>query len=169
MNQLSTPKIDTRKELTCGPSLVMKYHSAGKISSEDSLKILAVGNTHSFGKRTICACKTKFSGMRDDVARYKEGTNLWHVRDGHWRRNINLDIKCCTRSRPGVVLGQGYKYKPLMSVIGIEHLHNKTGHVPNIESFSRVVEFFERSHRSVDLCKYRQPCIMLVSCSGFRP
>jgi hypothetical protein len=32
--------------------------------------------------------------------------------------------------------------------------------VPNIESFSRVVEFFERSHRSVDLHKYLQPCIM---------
>jgi hypothetical protein len=44
---------------------------------------------------------------------------------GHWRQSIDLDIKCCTRSRPGVVLGQGYKYKPLMSVIGIEHLHNK--------------------------------------------
>jgi hypothetical protein len=58
------------------------------------------------------------------------------------------------------VLGQGYKYKPLMSIIGIEHLHIKTGPVPNIESFSRVVEFFERNHRSVDLRKYRQPCIM---------
>jgi hypothetical protein len=98
--------------------------------------------------------------MRDDVARYKEGMNLWNVRDGYWRQSINLDIKYCTRSRPGVVLGQGYKYKPLMSVIGIEHLHNKTGPMPNIESFSRVVEFFERSHRSVDLRKYRQPCIM---------
>jgi hypothetical protein len=60
----------------------------------------------------------------------------------------------------GVVLGQGYKYKPLVSVIGIEQFHNKTGPVPTFESFSRVVEFFERSHRSVDLRKYRQPCIM---------
>jgi hypothetical protein len=91
---------------------------------------------------------------------YEEETNWWRVRDGHWRRSINLDIKYCTRSRPGVVLGQVYKYKPLMSVIGIEHLHNKTSPMPNIESFSRVVEFFERSHRSVDLRKYRQPCIM---------
>jgi hypothetical protein len=102
------------------------------------------------------------------------------VRDGHWRQSIILNIKCCTRSRPGVVLRQGYKYKPLMSVIGIEHLHNKkTGPVPNIESFSPVVEFFERSHRSVDLRKYQQPCIMstvmqvvllpcLVSCGGFK-
>jgi hypothetical protein len=127
-----------------------------------------------------------FRVLRDDVVRYKEGTNWWQVQDGHWCRSINLDIKCCTRSRPGVVLGQGYNYKPLMSVIGIKHLHNKTSPVTNIESFSRVVEFFERSHRSVDLCKYQQPCIMssimrwiyivmqvvllpcLVSCGGFK-
>jgi hypothetical protein len=63
------PKIGTGKRLTCGPTLVTKYHSAGKIFSEDSVKMLAVGNTPSLGKRTICACKRKFSGMRDDVAR----------------------------------------------------------------------------------------------------
>jgi hypothetical protein len=64
-----TPKIGTGKGLTCRPSLVTKYHSVGKISSEDSVKMLAVGNTPSFDKRTVCACKRKFSGMRDDVAR----------------------------------------------------------------------------------------------------
>jgi hypothetical protein len=68
-----TPKIDTGKGLTCGPSLVTKYHSAGKICSEDSVKMLVVGNTPSFGKRTVCACERKFSGMRGDVDRYKEG------------------------------------------------------------------------------------------------
>jgi hypothetical protein len=84
---------------------------------------------------------------------YKEGTNWWQVRDGHWRRDINLANECCTRSRTGVVLRQGYKYKPLVFVIGIEQFHNKTGPVPTFE-------FFERCHRSVDLRKYRQPCIM---------
>jgi hypothetical protein len=64
-----TPKIGIGKELTCGPSLVTKCHSAGKISSEDSVKMLAVGNTPSFGKRTVCAFERKFSGMHDDVAR----------------------------------------------------------------------------------------------------
>jgi hypothetical protein len=49
--------------------LVMKCHSASKISSEDSVKMLAVGNTPSFDKTTVCAFKRKFSGMRDDVAR----------------------------------------------------------------------------------------------------
>jgi hypothetical protein len=37
--------------------------------------MLAVGNTPSFGRRTVCALKRMFSGMRDDVARYKEGMN----------------------------------------------------------------------------------------------
>jgi hypothetical protein len=64
-----TPKIGTGKGLTCGLNLVMKYHSAGKISSEDSVKMLAVGNTPSFGKRTVYACERKFSGMCDDMAR----------------------------------------------------------------------------------------------------
>jgi hypothetical protein len=64
-----TPKIGTGKRLTCGPSLVMKNHSAEKVSSEDSVKMLAVGNTSSLGKRTVCAFKKKFSGMRVDVAR----------------------------------------------------------------------------------------------------
>jgi hypothetical protein len=58
------------------------------------------------------------------------------------------------------MLGQGYKYKPLMYVIAIEQLHNKPALRQIIESFSRVVEFFEGNNRSVDLRKYRQPCIM---------
>jgi hypothetical protein len=91
---------------------------------------------------------------------YKEGTNWWRVQDGYWRRGINLGNKCCTRDRLGVVLGQGYKYKPLVFVIGIEQFNNKPAPCQLSESFSRVVEFFERSHRSVDLRKYRQPCIM---------
>jgi hypothetical protein len=66
-----TPKNGTENGLTCGPSLVAQYHSAGKISSEDSVRMLAVGNMPSFGRRTVCAFKRKFSGMRDDVARIK--------------------------------------------------------------------------------------------------
>jgi hypothetical protein len=66
-----TPKIGTGKGLTCGLSLVAKNHSAGKVSSEDSVKMSAVGNTPSFGKKTVCVFKRKFSGMRDDVARIK--------------------------------------------------------------------------------------------------
>jgi hypothetical protein len=55
----------------------------------------------------------------------------------------------------------GYKYGPWMYVIVIEeHSHNKPALRQTLESFSRIVEFFERVHRSVDLRKYRQPCIM---------
>jgi hypothetical protein len=88
---------------------------------------------------------------------YKEGMNWWRVRDGHDDISGN---KCCNRSRLGVVLGPGYKYKPLVFVIGIEQLHNEQAPCQLSSPSSRVVEFFERSHRSVDLRKYRQPCIM---------
>jgi hypothetical protein len=71
-----TPKNGTGKGLTCGPSLVMKYHSARK----NLLKGIGKGCSrsamrHSFGKRTVCAFEGKFSGMRGDVARYKERTS----------------------------------------------------------------------------------------------
>jgi hypothetical protein len=70
-----------------------------------------------------------------------------------------LGNKCFNRGRLGVMLEPGYKYKPLVFVIGIEQFHNKPAPC-QLLSPSRVVEFFERSHRSVDLRKYRQCCIM---------
>jgi hypothetical protein len=36
-----------------------------------------------------------------------------------------LGNKCCNRGQLGVVLEQGYKYEPLVSVIKIEQFHNK--------------------------------------------
>jgi hypothetical protein len=51
-------------------------------------------------------------------------------------------------------------YQILVLTIVIEHSHNKPALRQTFESSSRVVEFFERVHRSVDLRKYRQPCIM---------
>jgi hypothetical protein len=45
----------------------------GKISSEDSAEMLAVGSLLPFSKRIVCA---DFAGSRDDVAR-AEGTNGW--------------------------------------------------------------------------------------------
>jgi hypothetical protein len=71
-----------------------------------------------------------------------------------------LGNKYCNRGRLGVMLEPGYKYKPLVFVIGIEQFHNKPALCQLSSPCSRVVEFFERSHRSVDLRKYRQPCIM---------
>jgi hypothetical protein len=71
-----------------------------------------------------------------------------------------LGNKYCNRGRLGVVLEPGYKYKPLVFVIGIEQSHNKPVPCQPSSPSSRVVEFFKRSHRSVDLRKYWQPCIM---------
>jgi hypothetical protein len=71
-----------------------------------------------------------------------------------------LGDKCCNRGRLRVVLEWGYKYEPLVFVIGIEQFHNKPAQCQLSSPSSRVVEFFERNHRSVDLRKYRQPCIM---------
>jgi hypothetical protein len=68
-----TPKIGTGKRLICGPNLVTNPVQQGKISSEDSAEMLAVGGMFPFGKRTVCA---DFAGSRGDVAR-TEGTNGW--------------------------------------------------------------------------------------------
>jgi hypothetical protein len=54
----------------------------------------------------------------------------------------------------------GYKYEPWIYVIVFAHFHNKPALRQTFESSGRVVEFFKRIHRSVDLRKYRQPCIM---------
>jgi hypothetical protein len=155
-----TPKIGTEKGLTCGPSLVKKRHSAGKSPQRIRQRYLRSAVRHHSAEGLFALEEGSIREYVMTWPGYKERTNWWRVRDGHWRRDNNLGNKCCTRSRPGVVLGQGYKYKPLMSVIGIGQLHNKTDPVPTYESFSRVVEFFERNHRFVDLRKYRQPCIM---------
>jgi hypothetical protein len=71
-----------------------------------------------------------------------------------------LGNKCCNHGRLGVVLEPGYKYEHLVFVIGMEQFHNKPALCQLSNPSSRVVEFFERIHRSVDLRKYRQPCIM---------
>jgi hypothetical protein len=66
-----TPKIGAGRRLICGPNLVTNPVQRRKISSEDSVEMLAVGSLFPFGKRTVCA---DFSGSRGDVAR-TEGTN----------------------------------------------------------------------------------------------
>jgi hypothetical protein len=124
---------------------------------------------HRSTKGLFALLKGKFSGMRGDVAWCKERTSWWRVRDGRWRQSINLDIKCCTCSRPRVMLGQGYKYKPLMYVIGIEHLHKQTGYVP---TSSPLVESSNSSRGSIDPSTSVSTGSLvscLVSCGGFRP
>jgi hypothetical protein len=71
-----------------------------------------------------------------------------------------LGNKCCNRGRLAIMLELRYKYKPLVFLIGIEQFHKKLAPCQLSSPSSRVFEFFERIHRSVDLRKYRQPCIM---------
>jgi hypothetical protein len=101
-----TPKIGTGKRLICGPNLVTNPVWQGKISSEDSAEMPAVGSLFSFGKRTVCA---GFAGSRGDVARTK-GRDEWTNKHSHL--GIKLGIKYCARSPPGVVLGQGINMNP---------------------------------------------------------
>jgi hypothetical protein len=82
---------------------------------------------------------------------------------------INLGSKCCTRDRLGVVLGQGYKYKPLVFVIGIEQFHNKTA---PCEPSSPLVESSSSLRGAIDPSTSVSTCNLvscLVSCTGFRP
>jgi hypothetical protein len=53
--------------------LVTNPVQRGKISSEDSAEMLAVGSLFPFGKGTVCA---DFAGSRGNVAR-AEGANGW--------------------------------------------------------------------------------------------
>jgi hypothetical protein len=101
-----TPKIGTGRRLICGPNLVTNSVQQGKISSEDSVEMPAVGSMFSFGKRTVCA---GFTGSRGNVAR-AEGRDEWMDRHSHL--GIKLGIKYCARSPPGDVLGQGINMNP---------------------------------------------------------
>jgi hypothetical protein len=83
----------------------------------------------------------------------------WWIWDEHDTMVLVLGNKYCNCGWLGVMLEPGYKYKPLVFVIGIEQFHNKPAPCQLSSSSSHVVEFFERSHRSVDLRKYQQPCI----------
>jgi hypothetical protein len=68
-----TPKTGTGEKLICGPNLVTNPVQRGKISSENSAEMLAVGSLISFGKGTVCV---DFAGSRGGVARM-EGMNGW--------------------------------------------------------------------------------------------
>jgi hypothetical protein len=81
-----TPKIGTAKRLICGPNLVTNLVQQGKISSEGSAEMPAVGSLFPFGKRTVCA---GFAGSRGDVAR-TERRDEWM--DKHSHLGIKLGI-----------------------------------------------------------------------------
>jgi hypothetical protein len=102
----------------------------------------------------------KEKGIRERVMTWIEYKQRRRIDDRCETDMTPLGNKCCNRGRLGVLLEQGYKYEPLVFVIGIEQFHNKPAPCQLLSPSSRVVEFFERSHRSVDLRKYQQPCII---------
>jgi hypothetical protein len=86
--------------------LVTNSVRQGKISSEDSAEMPAVGSLFLFGKRAVCAGS---AGSRGDVVR-TERRDEWM--DKHSHLGIKLGIKYCARSPPGVVLGQDINMNP---------------------------------------------------------
>jgi hypothetical protein len=82
-----TPKIGTGERLICGPNLVTNPVQRGKISSEDSTEMLAVGSLFPFSKRTVCA---DFMGSHGDVAR-TEGRDEW-IGIRTWALNLVSNI-----------------------------------------------------------------------------
>jgi hypothetical protein len=99
----------------------------------------------------------------------RKGMNWWWIRDRHDAMVLNLSNKCCNRGRLGVVLGPGYKYKPLVFVIGIEQFHNK----PARANFRVIlVESSSSSRGAIDpstSVSTGNLVSCLVSCGGFRP
>jgi hypothetical protein len=132
-----------------------------RFSSKHSVEASAIGSTSSFGSRAVPRVKAEAFGSAWwrwlDI---KKEMSWWWIRDGHDAMMLILGNKYCSRGRLGVMLETRYKYEPLVFVIGIKQFHNKPALCQLSSPSSRVVEFFERSHRPVDLRKYRQPCIM---------
>ena len=127
-----------------------------------------------FGKRvcgrliSMCSASDQAVGKRLRL-KAKEGkvklARKGRSRDGQGLR-LWIELACLVfpilfrvvRKCLGLMFCPGYKYKPSTIVIRVHNQINTTGYVPPFESFSRVVEFFERANRSVDLRKSRQPC-----------
>jgi hypothetical protein len=81
----------------------------------------------------------------------------------------NLGNKCCNRGRLGVMLEQGYKYVPLVFVIGIKQFHNKPA---PCQLSSPLVKSSSSSRGAIDLSTSVSTGNLvscLVSCGGFRP
>jgi hypothetical protein len=80
-----------------------------------------------------------------------------------------LGNKYCSRGRLGVMLEPGYKYEPLLFVIGIEQFHNK----PALCQLSSLLVVSSSSSRgAIDQSTSVSTGNLvscLVSCGGFRP
>jgi hypothetical protein len=142
-----------------------------RFSSKYSVEASAVWSTSSFGRRAVPRLKEK--SIQERVMtwiEYKEGGQI----DDGCETDIGpvvliLGNKCCNRGKLGVVLERGYKYEPLVFLIGIEQFHNEPAPCQLSSPSSRVVEFFVRSHQYSTSVSTGNLVSCLVSCGGFRP
>jgi hypothetical protein len=78
-----------------------------------------------------------------------------------------LGNKCCNRGRLGVMLDPGYKYNPLVFVIGIEQFHRLRANFRVL-----LVESSSSSRGAIDPSTSVSTGNLVscsVSCGGFRP
>ena len=128
-------------------------YSADKTSGR--LNACAVGYSR---RRWLHSGKQKMAGKADRKDESCNNKGLWEFRVRNRKFPSLFKSFFVNRSLLGLVFCLGYKYWPSTIVIEVHNQINTIGPVPTFESFYRVVEFFERSHRSVDLRKFRQPC-----------
>jgi hypothetical protein len=98
----------------------------------------------------------------------KKKTSWWWIRDGHDAMVLILGNKYCNRGRLWVMLEPGYKYKPLVFVIGIEQF---TTNRPRANFRVLLVVLSSFSRRAIDpstSVSTGNLVSCLVSCGGFR-
>ena len=153
-----------------------KSHRVGKVSSKEAQRQRRCGGSKRIRK------VTSFELLRPGTER-RTPTRGKTWSQSYLRFRIFLILFCI---KLGLMLASGYKYKPCNNVQTLKQSIQQTGPVPPFES-SRVVEFFERAIRSIDLRKFRQPylsvqyhavdldqmisslvLLCLVSCGGFK-
>jgi hypothetical protein len=135
-----------------------------------SVEASAVGSASSFSKRAFPQLKAETFGIvwwrGPDI---KKEAGWWWTRNRHDVMLLVLGNKCCDRDWLGVLLEQGYKYGPLVFVIGIEQFHNKPAPCQLSSPFSRVVESSRGAIDPSTFVSTGNLVSCLVSCGGFRP
>jgi hypothetical protein len=141
-----------------------------RFSSKHSVEASAVGITSSFGRRTVPRMKAEaFGSAWWHGLDTKRETSWWWIRDGHDAMVLILGNKYCKRGRLGVMLEPGYKYKPLVFVIGIEQCHNKPAPCQLFRVLLVVLSSSSRGAIDPSTSVSTDNLVScLVSCGGFR-
>jgi hypothetical protein len=140
-----------------------------RFSSEHSVEASVVGSTSSFGRRAVPQMRAEaFGSTWWRRLNTKKKASRWWIRDGHDAIMLILGNKYCNRGRLGVMLESGYKYKPLVFVIGIEQFHKNR---PRANSWVLLVVSSSSSRGVIDpstSVSTGNLVSCLVSCGGFK-